>query len=439
VTRRAVMRRIFISHSCRDDAYAGLVRDALEAKFRADGYEVLLDKTRLEPGDEWRSVLYQWLAECDGAVILLNGDALRSPWVARETTMLLWRRALGAPVRIVPALLGAVRSADGTESWTRELLALEAARIPSKDTGPGEAVELANLVAGSMRDIASLPAEDSPLGIWLRDVADCLRDVPPGRLAQAAQRLRVRDEDWHEVLLPRGQMFVAHQLLARPLDLAIVQAIADLARALPTEWLGRLVSLVRSTWVDVEAARQLIAAPPDPGDESAPDIWIYGVNAELADTLAQYLDRATCCAILGYPVGRLTGVAGEATVDELLAQCEVAIRRALKVSGRRPVDDGDFDARRIKRAFLVLNHDMGAPADLVQVALTLHAQYPKLKLLVACDGPTVPPDTMQAWRFPGFRLLDPPLGLQAEREGDQLSRELAGLYLDLRDRMAGAA
>ena len=437
------MGRIFISHSSLGDPYAELVRDTVQTQLKACGHTVLLDKARLEPGDEWRSVLYKWLGECDAAIVLLNEKALASLWVAREATILLWRRALGSPVRIVPVLVGGLRSTSGQESWFRELLALEAARIDALGTGQAEAEMLAERAVARIGDVTTLPAADIPLGAWLRDVAECLDGIKPGRLARAARHLNVRDEDWHNnTQLPGAEMFLAHQLLVRPLGVEVVEAIADLARAgeMTDERFRRLIGLIRPTWVDAEAARRLITAsesrdpataaavsPPESTERPDPGAWIFGINAGLPGTLQTYVERATCCANYGYRARSLSGVHGEAATEELLAQSEAAIRAALNVRGNRPIDERDFAAPRVKGAFLLFDPDIADPVKLAKVARTLHGRYPRLTVLMATGSQVPSSDLLATLRLVDLRFVEPHLNGDAERDGDQLSADLADL------------
>jgi hypothetical protein len=100
-------RDIFISHSAHDDIWATQVRNSIvDAISAINGYRVLIDERKFEPGDLWRPLLYRWLAQADAAVLLLSRAALKSPWVHKEATILSWRRALKSEVRIIPVLLG---------------------------------------------------------------------------------------------------------------------------------------------------------------------------------------------------------------------------------------------------------------------------------------------------------------------------------------------
>jgi hypothetical protein len=46
--------------------------------------EVLLDRTRIEAGDDWAELLHDVLAECQGAVLLLSQRALDRPLGAQR-------------------------------------------------------------------------------------------------------------------------------------------------------------------------------------------------------------------------------------------------------------------------------------------------------------------------------------------------------------------
>lgn len=81
--------KIFVSHSARDDAYAAMVREQVRVLLPS-GDTLLVDEGRIRlwhdirPGQEWCALLYDWLASCDAAMILMNREALKSAWVRRE-------------------------------------------------------------------------------------------------------------------------------------------------------------------------------------------------------------------------------------------------------------------------------------------------------------------------------------------------------------------
>jgi TIR domain len=85
--------RIFISHSAKDDETNALLQ-ALERGLTEDGFDVLIDRTRLRvegTGTEWPSTLNQWLEICHGAILLVSPHALLSDWVRNEAIILNFR------------------------------------------------------------------------------------------------------------------------------------------------------------------------------------------------------------------------------------------------------------------------------------------------------------------------------------------------------------
>lgn len=75
---------IFISHSSKTDAQRQRVQD-ISAYLKPD-FEVLVDYDGLSDaaGERFDAELHRWMLECDGALVLLNKDAMSSWWVAFE-------------------------------------------------------------------------------------------------------------------------------------------------------------------------------------------------------------------------------------------------------------------------------------------------------------------------------------------------------------------
>lgn len=107
--------RIFLSHS----AYEGValrVLDMIADSLRCEGFDVLLDKDRLEPGAMWRSELDDWINDCDAAILLLSRKAAESTFVRYETTLLHARvRCESNIFTLIP-----VRFSDVTDDWLTE-------------------------------------------------------------------------------------------------------------------------------------------------------------------------------------------------------------------------------------------------------------------------------------------------------------------------------
>ncbi len=110
--------KLFVSHSSRlddvdhdypnDNRNWQLLEDTCQAI--RDKYEgkidVLVDKDRLKPGDDWNDRLNIWLQECHIAIVLFSKRAIeKSGWVAKEVTILSWRAAIDQDFRLIPVTI----------------------------------------------------------------------------------------------------------------------------------------------------------------------------------------------------------------------------------------------------------------------------------------------------------------------------------------------
>ncbi|MEV6341274.1 toll/interleukin-1 receptor domain-containing protein [Nocardia vinacea] len=323
-----MLTTVFISHSSNGDDFAGRVRDAVRSRLGDKGYDVFVDMEALRPGQEWSSVLYRRLGECHAAVILLNEKAFRSPWVRREVNILLWRRALGAPLHIVPAFVGDIKASLVGTAGLSELEPIQIARSAIGEESDDAVDAIARTIVDRFVELGP-QHDDSPMRDWIKSIAECLKYTSEiDALVGAARHLRVDDDVLDQVRLPDGHMFLAHQFLAHqflnqvPAEHDTYCAVRRIASFTQVEWLRRLVALIAPTWVDGEAARQLLVAQQG--------VRLIALNAHAPRTAEHYIMRATCSA----PIYRYEFVSiqtGEALVEEFLRQCDLAVARLLRL------------------------------------------------------------------------------------------------------------
>jgi hypothetical protein len=113
--------RVFISH-VNGDPSGEQIWPQLRKALTTAGFDVLVDRELLKPGDRWRSEIYSWIGLCNAAVVLISRQAIADPnkyWVARETACLICRRYLDPGLRIIPVLLDGITFAelDATERF----------------------------------------------------------------------------------------------------------------------------------------------------------------------------------------------------------------------------------------------------------------------------------------------------------------------------------
>jgi hypothetical protein len=336
--------KVFISHSSKGDSYAADVRDLVVASLLPDD-KPLVDTDGLAPGDEWRAVLYHWLAMCDAAVILFNRKALKSPWVRREVNILLWRHALCPSFRVVPALLGDVARNDLEDNGFDDVTGLQLARTTEQAETPAAAEELAAAIARSLPPRGQ--QTDDPMANWVLDVADCLSLTEPQlshHLDKAARVLGIEDRDVPTDWVPgERRRLVAAQLLGHELlgggtgGSRLGKAAATVAPAFGSvSPLRRFVKAVTPSWVNGEAARHLVPLekqdePVDGGAPRPANRRVLILNATSGDIADQYVYRATFNALWGFQQIHATcEAAGAGGAEELTAHFEKVLRDYLQ-------------------------------------------------------------------------------------------------------------
>lgn len=406
--------QVFISHSTNHDPRSADVRKQVQRELEGRGWLVFVDNDALRGGEEWKDVLYRWLADCDAAVVFVSEKALASPWVRREVSLLLWRRALGSPLTIVPVLLRDVSREQVEESDLADLLALEFVReeVPAVADAMGES--LASRIVDRLPDL-STPLRAAPDGMqaWLDDIDACLTTVDHDRPLREALRALGAD-DWHFTSIREGRRLLAHQMLGPGLSARIVAALRQIARQTSGS-LQRLIDLVAPVWVDGEAARALLPA--------GGQVFVL-LNARLPETARHYVHRAACCSLY-FRTETVTLIVGEDLAREFLHDCERAVRRLLGLRDIYPLDgepplDGDI-------GFLVVD-PRSAPVDLVidlLRPLLLRFEWLNVILLV---GPAVPEgDILRRWGM-ADAVLRPELGCDEEKVALRIADRLQALH-----------
>ncbi|WP_405535226.1 toll/interleukin-1 receptor domain-containing protein [Streptomyces sp. NBC_00075] len=389
------MREVFISHSARGDDFAMAVRDSLVEKLRLKHYDVLVDQENIPPGDEWRPRIVDWLARCDAVVFLLNEKALTSSWVRREVNILLWRRALGAPLPVVPVLLGDLSTTEVKKTGLEELGPIQFARTP--DGAPDVAEDIAQSVLDRFAELpAAAVSGDTPMRTWLDRLESYLSEARrAGELTRAATTLGLEQKYLPEVTAAAGGcLFLAHQFLVAP-PARVERALNDLAPALPDGTLRRLIAQLSATWVDEEAARALL-----PGAGRTPRDMTVLLNARRAGTAQQYIRRATCCATLGYEV-RSTGdlPTGEDRVGERFRDWEQTVWAQFFEADTHedrilPDDLGD------RTHYLVIDKSAPPDAEFAEAVGLLHDAFSWLIVLVTTGTPVPEPPVLAAFKNP---------------------------------------
>jgi TIR domain len=402
--------KVFISHSSKG-AFASKVRDGVYQALQAKGFDVLLDRQRLEPGDQWRAKLHLWLATCDAAVILFSREAIGtkdkpgSDWVQKETTILTWRHALNNQLLIVPALLGDVTREETSLGILRPLQLgdWQFARAATADESDVNAQAVIDAISARFDGLAALKASTPELDQWMRRVATCLKKVETEDLEDAAAAMQIEAVDWKGAVDQQYATF-ACQLLFSPAN-ALLAALPLLANSMPADQLERFSELVTPVWVSAEAAQSIVPPMREADDARR----LVAINTQYPELAEHYLRRATYCK-RGVYVVRATGVRGEDPAM-VLAAFEQAFRRVLNVPSDRPISTLMKACSQQPEPWFALVGQGGLARDV----LVKLRQYPKVTLVLVSGREF--PDPLQL----GLAALPtalPPLDADSEEQGD---------------------
>ncbi len=191
--------KLFVSHSSRlDDVDHHYSEDdhnwqlleticqAIRDKY-VDQIDVLVDKDRLKPSDDWNHRLNLWLQECHAAIILFSKRAMEnSAWVAKEATILSWRAELNPKFKLFPVMLKGETTPDDLKRVCSGVLQIDRFQCvhdvqEAKDILDGIAEAL-----DALKDLAKLPL--TPMEILQEGIAKIL-----DQCTEASLRLALED------------------------------------------------------------------------------------------------------------------------------------------------------------------------------------------------------------------------------------------------------
>ncbi|MFH0518959.1 hypothetical protein ACHBTE_17540 [Streptomyces sp. M41] len=352
----------FISHGRSkteaEQASADLVRARLVERLKGFEWDVRVDDL-LPPGVAWRPTLFVWMAECDVAVFLVTRGGMDKDWLRREVDILLWRRDLGAPLTVLPVLLGGLEPRDLRGTSISQL------STPQLITQrPGESEEdVVDRIVEALGDMR-VRVDNSAMKSMTAKIEHCLDVVQQEfPLRQMADRLVGRDCPFPTAM--EGRRFIAHQFLDQVPTPRVPKAVREVSFYLDQGRLEGLIHLAVPTWIDPSAVRRLI-----PEDEQV----VVTLGGEHPDTAVQHIERAFCFSD-DYWVQTVALTAGEAQLAEYLALCEPAVEELY---------GGDIDTEPPDDEVLFLVIDpRGAEPDVVgQLVRRLIEDFDRLNVVV---------------------------------------------------------
>jgi hypothetical protein len=241
--------RVFISHSAKGDPPAFAFVEALAARLKAVGYDVLVDLD-LKVGDGWEHRIGWWVDRCHAAIVVFTQKALASDYVKFEVGNLLhrWDSAGGATgtFHLLPVLLEPLNEQQLKGFYsTINLWKLQRFGYVKKRGATIKAV-VDKLEVVSRK----VSAFDDTLE---SDLASTLENVRDDKLTAAAVKVRLDTSNWPATNVTP---FFVRAMVSSSMSTAW-EVIKDLRISLGAKRARDLFDLLMPCWVGAESARAL--------------------------------------------------------------------------------------------------------------------------------------------------------------------------------------
>ena len=421
---------IFVSHSCKDREhsappnlpmqarrdradrleFARRVRRQLFDRLSGSGrYEVWLDvRGGLRAGDLWRDGIHRALRDCQGAVILLSPEALESPWVLKEATILTWRALLGEPVLVIPVLLGISASDLPKHGFDPSgISALQAASVLRPTAS--ECDRVVELIVDRFHE--KLPVDvqltasgwSSMVERWLAELARLLREPDESYARGMFEILGLDFDDRERFSDPYGT--IATELLDTGTD-EVLDVLNLLSGVRTPDQKALMRRSVEALWVAARAANRL---PAIAARSHAPRL--VAIDAVEPITGRDYVERAYCGKLrtdrIFAPDDHTDG-----TLEEIITRISGLLSEYLPTEDPTRLTE---DVRRNGPAYLVL----GPAASRGDVIRELVRRFPQLTLVIMTGS-----DLSRLKEYAAdTELLQPALGAR-EIDGRRYRRRL---------------
>lgn len=379
---------IFVSHSSKDNEltrrFCAALRaeDAGAAAFDAvvdyeklQDYDVLVDINELQAGRPWPRQLHEWMARCHAAVLLLTPNAVKSPWVLKEATILAWRLSLDKNFRFFTFRFDGVSDADLTAGGFDPLMLDEVQKLRVGDVAD---------MAAQVRAAMPPPTEPTPFDSLCGALEDLAQDLRANTLRRVAEKIRVEVRPWRPDMDEKQQYVQAIAVKLLNEDLGgydgVDSLVDELIATTSTETVEKILYIVAPYWVDAEAAGRLPSvATSQPRRAMAMNgCGVSEFTAEMYVRRAHPLSRLQ--RVLPIPGGNSGDIVDHVT-RELYLHAHRDERSAIGEGPLTPEQKADvinyFDRGR-PRYFVVLSSPYPSGPDLTQ----LISLFPKLTFIL---------------------------------------------------------
>lgn len=367
------------------------------------GHHAWIDEDEIVPSMEFTTEIHTALGTCDGAVVVVDRDALRSPYVLKEVLVLMWRHAVeGIPV--IPLLIE-VTYDQVRQSQLGSLTDLHriSARSRATNLRGEEAMRLAAETAELLDQVCDV-SDGSAVRRWIDDMAHFLKDISSPGLWRMADRLGVDRESWRRAR-NHHQVVAAAMLSSSTAD--ILAALTLAVDLLDDRASRRVVDRAVPLWVNLDAGRVVAEAAHD-----EPSRRIVGISTRSPRLATDVVRRATA----GAPEHQVAGsdVVGESAASELIERYDACLRKELWI---RPGTTPEQTAEEIEElpgtVFAIIRIEALREGTVDAVIKTLRSRFPGVVFVA------IAPSMHTAWDTFGWPRAYPDLTPREEDRAHQ--------------------
>ena len=204
-------------------------------------------------GEEWNRCLWEWMAECDVAIILFSRAAFEaSEWVRAEAAILSWRMRLQPNFKLVGVLLDDVDSAEFNEDAFFNVIRITDFQFIR------DCRNQTQIVKAIQAELVGLSTETSPFEGLVVLIRELLETVNQNSLERTWKKLQCPDKPKFQPGMDVPDALA--RLLFRDRDNAFQQLqclMSELAHVLDEDKACKLLKILQGVWVNPEAAATL--------------------------------------------------------------------------------------------------------------------------------------------------------------------------------------
>jgi hypothetical protein len=333
VTARRV--RLFVSHSsppgAGTDRLAAFVATLTSGE---DAVDVLYDREYITVGDRWRERINAMLAECDAAAVLLTPEALTSPWVLKEATILAWRAEQNARFPLLPIAWTGVTRKDVRNSNLWSPLDLPGIQMLSVDD-PAAAARQVKAVLAPHRTTRLR----APLDVLAADLSVLLAKASTEQCTWLWDQLsgdRPEEIDEEKSALARA---IARWMLCQPPPALerIARALMHLGEVFPLDDAYQIIDLIAPLWVEMDAAAWFASTRVDQRD--------LAIRCRQPGQVLTHYMRMAYLPARSPRVFLLNGITAGPHADDVAVELRKVLGPLLERSAGRKLHDAEIDAK----------------------------------------------------------------------------------------------